>query len=136
MSGYFLLEDSGVFYLNELIRALIACIPLFLVSVSLAHCLYFISNNENTVVVSWVIIMLVIPKLLVMLGGRIVILGNISEWMPWNIVGNITQGQGVHNLVMYWCSQQGLINCFIVGTVGTLIFLILGLKKFEKIEIK
>ncbi|MEG2193997.1 MAG: ABC transporter permease [Terrisporobacter sp.] len=136
ISGYLLLQDSGVFYLNELIRALIACIPLFLVSVSLAHCLYFTSNNENSVMVWWVIIMIVIPTLLAMLGNRIAILGTISEWMPWNIVGNITQGEGTHSLMMYWCTQKGLINCFIAGIVGTLIFYIFGMKKFEKLEIK
>lgn len=56
--------------------------------------------------------------------------------MPWNIVKNITEGSGDHKFIFFWSSQQGLINCFIVGIVGTLVFYLLGMKLFEKVEIK
>lgn len=134
--GYLLLQNSGDLYLNELIRALIACIPLFLVAVSAAHCLYFIFDNENTAIVYWAIIMVVIPTILSMLGRRVEILNKIASFTPWIMMRDIRESEGAHNLIMYWCSQEGFINCFIVGLIGTIIFLIIGMKRFEKIEIK
>ena len=112
-----LLDNSGSIYLNELIRALIACIPLFLVSATVAHCFYFIFESETTVVMWWVSIMVIIPKVMELLGARVEILRKIAKLMPWNIVKNITEGSGDHKFIFFWSSQQGLINCFIVGIV-------------------
>lgn len=135
-SALLLLDNSGSIYLNELIRALIACMPLFLVSATVAHCFYFIFESETTVVMWWVSIMVIIPKVMELLGARVEILRNIAKFMPWNIVKNITEGSGAHKFIFFWSSQQGLINCFIVGIVGTLAFYLLGMKLFEKVEIK
>lgn len=136
ISGFLLLENSGPLYFNELIRALIACTPLFLVSITLVQCLYFVFQSDTRVVVLWVIIMIVIPKVFSMLGARVELFRKIATWTPYNIVGNITQGEGAHNLVMYWCSQQGMINCFITGIIGTTLFYIIGMQLFKKVEIK
>lgn len=136
ISAYIMLENSGVIYLNDLIRSIIACVPLFLVCVTVAHCLYFIFDSETTVGVSWVIIMIVIPKVLSMAGRKIDILGKIASWMPWSIVGGSTYDEASKRMIMSWSSQEGLIKCFIVGIVGTIIFYTLGNMLFKKREIK
>lgn len=135
-SAFLLLDNSGSIYLNELIRALVACMPLFLVSATVAHCFYFIFENETTVAMWWVSVMMIIPKILELLGARVEILRKIAQFMPWNIVKNITDGSEAYKFIFFWSSQQGLINCFIVGIVGALVFYLLGMKLFEKVEIK
>ena len=135
-SGLILLDNSGSVYLNELIRALIACMPLFLISATVAHCFYFIFENETAVVMCWVSIMIIIPKVLELLGARVEVIRKIAQFMPWNIVKDITKGSGDHKFIFFWSSQQGLINCFIVGIIGTIVFYLLGMKLFEKVEIK
>lgn len=136
ISGLLLLENSGAIYLQELIRALAACTPLFLISVTVAYCFLFAFESETTAAVWWLVIMVIAPKVFELLGHRIEILNKLATAMPWNIVKNITQGSEARRFIFYWSSQQGFINCFIIGIVGTLIFYLLGLKMFKKVEIK
>lgn len=136
ISAYIMLEDSGIVHLNYLIRAIVACIPLFLVSVMVAHCLYFILENEISVGVSWVIIMIVIPKILSMLGRKIVVFDKIASCMPVNIMNTYTYQKGSISVFMSWNNQDVFIKCFIVGIVGTIIFYTLGLILFKKRDIK
>lgn len=136
ISANLLLENSGAIYLYEMIRAIIACIPLFLVGATLAHCLYFVFESENTALVLWIGIMIVVPKIMNLLGARIKVFRDISSIMPWNIVNNITEGSEAHKFIFYWSSKQGLINCFMIGIVGAIIVYLIGLKIFENIEIK
>lgn len=136
ISAYIILDNSGIVYLNDLIRSLVACVPLFLVSVMVAHCLYFIFDSEVAVGVSWVIIIAVIPKILSMVGRKIDILGKVASWMPWNIAGWSTYDEANKRMIMSWSTQEGFVKCFIVGIIGTIIFYIVGLVLFKKREIK
>lgn len=136
ISAYIMLENSGVIYLNDLIRAIVACVPLFLVSVIVAHCLYFIVENETTVVVYWAIIMIVIPKLLSMAGRKIEVLGKIASYMPFNIMGAYSYDESTKRMIMNWSTQEEFIKCFVVGIIGVLVFYTLGLLLFNKREIK
>lgn len=136
ISAYIMLENSGVFYLNELIRALLACIPLFVFSVMVPHCFYFIYESETTVTIYWAIIIFIIPKLLSMVGRKIEFLGKTSSWMPWNIMLGSTYDEVNRRMIMSWSSQEGFIKCYIVGIIGTIIFYTLGLVLFKKREIK
>lgn len=131
-----MLENSGIIYLNDLIRSIIACIPLFLVSVIVIHCLYFILENETTVVVYWAIIMIVIPKLLSMAGRKVEVLGKIASYMPFNIMGMDTYDESAERAIMSWSTQEGFIKCFVVGIIGVIVFYTLGLLLFKKREIK
>ncbi|WP_042272763.1 ABC transporter permease [[Clostridium] dakarense] len=136
ISAYIMLENSGIVYLNDLLRAIVACTPLFLVSMTVAHCLYFTFENETVVGVTWAVIIIIVPQLLSIAGRKIVVLEKIASLMPANIVTNIIYNQGKGHMIMYWSSQEGLIKCFIVGAIGTLIFYMLGLLLFKKREIK
>ena len=136
IAAYLMLEDSGIVYLKDFIEAIIACFPLLLVSVTAAHCFYFIFDNERTAVVTWVIIIIFIPELVSIAGRKISILDKISSWMPWNIVGNATFDSDTSRIIMSWSSQEGFIKCFIVGAIGLVVFYILGLIMFKKKEIK
>ncbi|WP_455541873.1 ABC transporter permease subunit [Intestinibacter sp.] len=136
ISANLLLEDSGATYFNELIRAVFACTPLFLVAATLAHSLYFIFESENTALILWIVIMIIIPKIMSLLGGKIRIFKDLASIMPWNVINKVTEGSKTHEFILYWTSQQGLINCFIIGIVGSIIIYFIGLKIFEKVEIK
>ena len=136
IAAYLMLEDSGIVYLKDFIQAITACFPLLLVSVSAAHCFYFIFDDEKSALATWAIIIILIPDLVEMAGRKISILGKISKWMPWNMVGNATFDSESKRMIMSWSSQEGFIKCFIVGIVGLIIFYIIGLMLFKKREIK
>ena len=136
IAAYLMLEDSGIVYLKDFIQAITACFPLLLVSVSAAHCFYFIFDDEKSALATWAIIIILIPDLVEMAGRKISILGKISKWMPWNMVGNATFDSESKRMIMSWSSQEGFIKCFIVGIVGLIIFYIIGLMIFKKREIK
>ena len=113
IAAYLMLEDSGIVYLKDFIQAIIACYPLLLVSASVAHCFYFIFDDERSAIATWAIIIILIPELVAMAGLKISILGKLSEWLPWNILGNATFDIGTHRIIMEWSSQSGFIKCFI-----------------------
>lgn len=136
ISAYFMLEDSGIVYLKDFIQAIVACFPLLIASITAAHCFYLIFDDETTTIASWAIVMVVIPQLASLAGRRIYILEKISEWMPWNMVGNAVFDSETRRLIMSWSSQDGFIRCFIVGAIGLVIFYTLGLLMFKKKEIK
>ena len=136
IAAYLMLEDSGIVYLKDFIQAIIACYPLLLVSASAAHCFYFIFDDERSAIAPWAIIIILIPELVAMAGLKISILGKLSEWLPWNILGNATFDIGTHRIIMEWSSQSGFIKCFIVGAIGLVFFYTLGLVMFNKKEIK
>ncbi|WP_270943078.1 ABC transporter permease subunit [Romboutsia lituseburensis] len=136
ISAYIMLEDSGILHFNYLIRAIVACIPLFLVGVILAHCLYFILENEISVWTTWIILMIVVPKILSMLGRKIVAFDKIASCMPINIMSTYTYHKGSVSVFMSWNNQDVFIKCFIVGIIGTIIFYTLGLVLFKKRDIK
>ncbi len=136
ISAYVMLENSGIIYLNDLIRAIVACVPLFLVSVIVDHCLYFILENEITAGVYWAIIMIVIPKLLSMAGRKIEVLDKIASYMPFNIMGAYSYDESAKRAIMSWSTQEGFVKCFVVGIIGVIVFYTLGLLLFKKREIK
>lgn len=136
ISGYIMLENSGVIYLYDLIHSLIACTPLLFVSVIAAHCLYFVTESETSVTVLWMTIMIVIPRILSMLGKKIEVINKISGYMPFNIMANYTYDEQSKRLIMDWSNQEGFIKCFVVGIIGTIIFYTLGLVLFKKRDIK
>ncbi len=136
ISGYLMLEDSGIIYFNELLRAITACIPLFLVSMVLIHSLYFICKSEGNANLYWVIIMIVIPRLMALAGKKIDILKTMASWMPLNIVDYSKYDEINDRLIMSWSTQEGFIKCFIIGIVGVAIFYSIGLILFKKREIR
>lgn len=136
ISAYLMLEDSGIVYLKDFIQAIVASFPLLLVSLTAAHCFYFIFNNDRTVVLTWAIVMALIPSFTSMAGRRIYVLNQIAKWMPWNMLGNAEFDKVSERVIMSWSSQEGFIRCFLVGVIGVAIFYTLGLLVFKKREIK
>ncbi|GAA0714514.1 hypothetical protein GCM10008904_30190 [Paraclostridium ghonii] len=134
--AYLMLEDSGIVYLKDFIQTIVACFPLLLVSLTAAHCFYFIFDNDRTVAVTWAIIMALIPAFTSMAGRRIYILNQIAKWMPWNMVKDAGYDDVSKRMIMTWSSQEGFIRCFLVGAIGVAIFYTLGLLVFKKKEIK
>ncbi|MEG1254865.1 ABC transporter permease [Clostridium sp.] len=136
ISAYALLENSGVEYLNILISSLMSCAPLFLVSLTVAHCFYFIVDTEMNVIGFWVMIVAVIPQLLSMAGRRSEICKTIASYTPWVMVSDVTFSEVTNELVLGWSTPGGLLKCIIVGIVGSAVFYMIGLELFKKKEIK
>lgn len=136
IAAYVMLEDSGIIYLQDFIRAIVASFPLLLVCVAAANCFYFIFDNETTAVIVWSIIIVVVPSLISMAGRKIIILDKIAAWLPWNIAGNAIFDSNIGKIIMPWNSSDGFMRCFIVGAIGIVFFYTLGIIMFKKKEIK
>lgn len=136
ISAYIILGNTNIIHLVDLIRSLIAFTPLLLVSIAVAHCLYFIFDNEITVGIVWAIIIVIIPALLKMVGRRIGILGKIANLTPWNMIDATGYDEVTDRLFMTWSSSTGFIKCFIIGFIGVAMFYTLGLVSFKKKEVK
>lgn len=136
IAAYVMLEDSGIIYLQDFMRAIVASLPLLLVCVSASNCFYFIFDNEAMAVTVWSITIVFVPLLISMAGRKIIILEKISGWLPWNIAGNAIFDSSIGRIIMPWNSSDGFIRCFIVGVIGVGVFYIFGLIMFKKKEIK
>jgi ABC-2 type transport system permease protein len=136
ISAYIILGNTDIIHLLDLIRSLIAFTPLLLVSIAVAHCLYFMFDNEIMVGIVWAIIIVIIPAVLKMVGRRIGILEKIANWTPWNMIDAIGYDEATNRLLMTWSSSTGFIKCFIIGFIGVAIFYTLGLISFKRKEIK
>lgn len=135
-SAYTLLENSGIEYLNILIRSFASSIPLLLVSLTIAHCLYFILDKEMNVVGFWAGIVIIIPQLLAMAGRKSEICHTIAGYMPWNIISDVTFSEATNSLVLGWTTPDAILRSIIVGIVGCAAFYLIGLQLFKKKEIK
>ncbi|MBE6053845.1 MAG: hypothetical protein E7212_08005 [Clostridium sartagoforme] len=136
ISAYLLLDNSGVEQLKLLIDSLIAGIPIFLFSITLAHSLYFNIEKEMNVITLWTIIIIIIPKLLNMIGRRSEFFRWLSNYMPWNIIQNITYNEATREMVLVWTTPNGILRSIIVSAIGCVIFYFIGLEIFKKKEIK
>ncbi len=136
ISGYMMLENSGSMYLNDLFTAIIACVPLFIVGIACAHCLYFICDNGTVVGLVWIAIMVIIPQGLSIVGSKYDIVKKISDYIPWNMFDVQGYDKSIDRILMLWTSQGGVIKCFVVGIIGSIIFYMIGLVLFKKKEIK
>ena len=136
ISAYILLENSGIEYLTILIKAMIASIPLLLVALTIANCFYFITDKEINAIGYWVAIIVIIPSLLLMAGRRSEICKVIANYMPLNLISDISFNEETNKLVLGFITQGGIIKSIIVGIIFCLIFYFLGLEMFKRREIK
>ena len=131
-SAYLLLENSGIEPLITLFKAMAGALPIIFFALIVAHCFYFIMEKEMTACIWWGSIVIVIPEIIHLIGKRNELVRNISSYIPWNMVGS----EGFNDGIILWLTPEGLTKTIIVGIIGCVIFYVIGLKLFNRKEIK
>lgn len=135
-SSYITMENSGSESFFALLRAIIGSIPLWIAGLVTFHCLFFLFDNSSTIIAVFCMIHFGPYYLLK-------IIGNVYEWpravvsvLPMGIFNEYGKQPGAFRLNMVWDTPTGMLRCWIVGIVFSLIFGYIGYKGFLKKEVK
>lgn len=132
-SAYILLENSGSEVLRELFLSMAGTIPSAIFSLTLAIALFFIIENGMSAALVWSGIIIALPLVMKLMGARIKICYEISHWLPWTMLSGNTVNQSAYSCI--WDTPSGMIHCFIVGIVSSVVFFVIGLRLFQKRDI-
>jgi ABC-2 type transport system permease protein len=136
ISGYLLLENSGIDDFNTLIRTCIASFPLLMVGLAVTNCFAFINDGSNGAISAACGIIIVLPLITNLLGMKFDVFAEFGKVLPWNILNSIEFGPVKDTLRMYWDTSAGLRNCYIIGLIQIIIFSFIGYVVFNKKEVK
>ncbi len=135
-SSYLTLENSGNENLYALLRAILGSLPLWIAGLVTFHCLFFLFDNSSTIIAVFSLIHFGPYYLLK-------IFGNVYEWprvvvsvLPLGIFNEYGKQPGSYFLNMVWDTPLGMLRCWIVGIVFSLIFGYIGYKCFLNKEVK
>ncbi len=126
-SGYLLLEDSGVTHLNGLLRANIACIPMFIAGVTGHLAFLFLLKNENSAIWAWVGTFLVGNMIASLLGLKIRFFKWLADWMVYGLAGSYTIDGETGAMTMLWDTAKGMQRAILAGVLGTVVFMVIGI---------
>lgn len=132
--SFTLLQHSNAGELNELLRAIVAGIPLFLAALAISHC--FIMNTESIVSAESfaVSIILILPLIMNMLGRQLEFIEKLAYWLPYNLATPYFDENSMMQLV--WNTPNGMLHCYLSGIAFFLFFSLMGIVFFQKREIK
>jgi ABC-2 type transport system permease protein len=135
VSAYFLLENSGPEHLNVLIRAVLASLPLFIFALATTNCFIFIIEGSGMIMASCGVL-IIIPLISNFLGMKFKFFAEVGNYLPYNILNDVTFNEVGKVLELYWGTSVGFRNCWIVGIVGTIFIAMIGFFVYRKKEIK
>lgn len=132
--SFALLKHSNSGEVTELFRAMAAGIPLFLSALAVTHC--FLMNTESAVSAETyaVLFLLLLPVILELLGKQVGLIARLSYWHPYHLAAPFLDEHAMVQLT--WNLPGGMRDCFLSGTVLTLVFTAAGLDAFQKRELK
>lgn len=135
-SGYLLLENSGPQPLEVLLRTCFACLPLFLFGLAVANCFVFVIESVGSAIAASCGIMIVLPLVTQLLGMRFVFFEKFSEILPANIINAADFDPIKQEITFYWSTNTGLLNCWSLGMIQMVLFVLIGYVLFNRKEIK
>ncbi|WFR59887.1 ABC transporter permease [Anaerocolumna sp. AGMB13025] len=135
ISSYLLLEDSGIQQLKILLRACTAALPLFLFGLAASNCFTFNIEGSGAIAASSGL-MIALPLVCNALGMKFHLFEELTKLLPWNILSYIGSDDKAGSLIFYWTDSVGYRNCWILGTVQTILIAFAGYLWFRKKEIK
>ena len=136
ISAYLLLENSGPAALNQLLRACLACLPLFISGLAITNCFLFMIEGSGAAGVAAGGVMLAFPVVCALLAMRFDIFAKIYKILAWSIVDSPSYSMTTGLPSAYWDTKQGFINCWIIGIGTTALISLIGPMAFRKKEVK
>lgn len=134
-SGYLLLEDSGIKELEIVLNTFVASFPLLISGLAVINFLLFTIESTGGAVAAAIGILLGLPTICNLLGMKFAFFKMAASILPYNILSEINKNEA-GNLVMYWDTAKGMLNCWIIGGIMTILMLGIGYAIFKKMEIK
>lgn len=136
ISGYLLLENSGLQELKILIRACMACLPLFLFGLAATNCFVFIIESVGGAISASCGLMIVFPWVSNFLGMRFKFFAQLSNILPVDILNSTGYDEVNQVIKFYWSTDKGFLNCWILGILQMALIILIGYVIFRKKEIK
>ncbi len=135
-SAYLLLENSGAAELGILIRTCFAAMPLLIVGLATMNCAVFMIEGSGAAVTAALGLMVGLPTVCNLLAMRFQTFKHLSDVLPWNILNYNGYDPASQETILYWSTQEGLRNCWIIGILETILLIAVGYAVFRKKEIK
>lgn len=135
ISGYLLLENSGIQELRILLRACTASLPLLVFGLAASNCFTFNIEGSGAIAASGGL-MIALPLVCNALGMKFRLFQESAKLLPWNILSFAGKDEVTGSLVLYWTSDTGYRNCWVIGMVQMILISLIGFAWFKKKEIK
>lgn len=132
--GTILLNNSGIEYLNILLRSLIASIPLYVACIAVCHFLLYYFDTAVKAIGVFVVFFTLLPTVIKLAGMKIELLAKLYNWLiPTMLSAKFDEE---YNVALTWNTTTGFVQCFIMGIAVILIFSVIGVNLFHKKELK
>lgn len=126
-----LLTHQNADELASLIRVSIGSFTCLLSALAITHFLLMIAENQNTAYLGALTILIFIPLICNLLGQKVEFIRKLSDYFPMNVIS--TRGPLVYvegNEVL------AVIKSLLIGLIWMVTFLVVGVMKFQKKEVK
>lgn len=133
-STYLLLENSGPDTLISLLRCYTVESMILVCGEVAALTLMFILSSVNGAVWAWLGIFLGTSAATSLLGMKYDFFRRLNGWLVYTLTGEQSIFKG--NPVMIYMTPEGVQKCLLAGTLGTLVFVVLGVMVLRKKELK
>lgn len=135
-TAYLLLENSGILYLELLIKTCFIALPLFLFALAATNCFAFILESTGAGIAAVVGILIALPQITNVLAMKFEAFREFSKILPWNMINNISFEAETWKLSLPWEGAAGYYNYWIIGIAWMLVITAVGFAVFRRKEIK
>lgn len=133
-SAYLLLENSGAETLHMLLRGVLVNIPILIAGELAAYVMLFLME-KGAATWAWLGLIAFFPMICSLLGMKFEIFSKINSWLLYTVAGASFMNETGHYTMAYM-TRDGAFRCLASGTIGIVIFLIIGMRGMSKKEFK
>lgn len=135
--GKMMLEDSGTEVTEAFIRSMFVCIPMFLGVVAAYQCFVFMNKNSLISAVYIITVLDIVPRIIGLMGYKIAQAKKIGDMLMYNLMQvKVVETPAGYAREYTWDTGVGITKCMIAGISAILIFSLVGMKYFQKKEIR
>ena len=135
ISAYLLLENSGFQEFQILIRACAGSLPLFICGLATVNCFAFNIEGSGAVAAA-AGVMIALPLVSNALGMKFRLFAELAQRLPWSMLNFTSQDPVTGKLLLYWSSDTGFRNSWILGLLQAALLTLIGFLWFRKKEIR
>jgi len=125
ISAFSLLPNNGSSNFKILTSSVAGVLPLCLAALGVSHCLSVITKNTLSHIVSYIILMVAIPNLVMNMAGILPALNSAAPFLPYIAISKYV-----------WLQPNGLLLCWGLGATYFIAAGLAGTGLFAKSEIK